>query len=132
MKFPMQFIDLCLGLVESLFARSSDLVDPSLAPSNIPKDGLQQAAALQAMQERVERSRPDAIPVMRQLLHHGQSKDGLVGSVHKHVNPYESEKEFSLFLQHKVNIPLPAQTELDNIELRYMLFGTEVRFNRTS
>jgi hypothetical protein len=126
MKFPMQFIDLCPGLVESLFARSSDLVNPSLASSNILEDGLQQAAALQAMQERVERARPDTIPVMHQFFHHRQPKDGLVGSVHKHVNPYESEKEFSLFLQHKVNIPLPTQTELDNIELRYMLFGIEI------
>jgi hypothetical protein len=50
------------------------------------------------MQERVESSGANAITVMRQLLHHGQSKDGLVRSVHQHVNPYESEKEFPLFL----------------------------------
>ncbi len=71
MKFVMQFIDLCLGLVESLLANGRDLVDPSLASSNILEDRLQQAAALQAMKERVEGSGANAIPVMRQLLHHG-------------------------------------------------------------
>lgn len=71
MKFVMQLIDLCLGLVEGLLARSCDLVNPSLPPANTFKDGLQQAAALQAMQERIQRSGADAISVTCQFFHHG-------------------------------------------------------------
>lgn len=56
------------------------------------------------MQQRIKRSRADAIPVMRQLFHHGKPKDRLVRSVHQHVNPYKSEKELSLLLQHNINI----------------------------
>ena len=108
MKFLMQLIDLRLGLVEGLLARSCDLVNPSLAPSNILEDGLQQAAALQAMQERVQRSRADAISVMCQFFHHCQPKDRLVRGMHEHVNPYESEIELSLLFQHKFNILLGA------------------------
>jgi hypothetical protein len=59
------------------------------------------------MKERIESSWSNAIPMMRQFLHHGQPKDWLVGSVHKHMNPYEAEEEFAL-LQHKINILLSA------------------------
>jgi len=71
MKFLMQLIDLRLGLVEGLLASPCDLVNPSLTPTNILKDGLQQAAALQAMQERIQRSGADAISVTSQFVHHG-------------------------------------------------------------
>lgn len=57
------------------------------------------------MQKRIERSRTNAISMMLQLLHHGQSKDWLMGGMHKHMNPYEPEEEFPLLFQHKVNIP---------------------------
>jgi hypothetical protein len=75
-------------------------------PSNIFEDRLQQTAAFQAVQERVESTRSDAIPVMSQLLHHRKPKNGLVGSMDEHMNPYESEKEFPLVIRHKSNIPL--------------------------
>jgi hypothetical protein len=58
------------------------------------------------MQERVESSRPNAIPVMRQLLHHREPKDGLVGRMYEYVNPDEAEKEFPLVIGHRSNIPL--------------------------
>ena len=61
------------------------------------------------MQQRVKSSGANAIPVMRQLLHHRQPKDRLVRGVHKHVDPYKTEKEFSLLFQHTINIPPPAQ-----------------------
>ncbi len=50
------------------------------------------------MQERIKSSRSGAIPMMGQLLHHGQPEDWLVRSVYQHVNSYESEKQFPLLL----------------------------------
>ena len=91
-KFVVQFIDLHSGLVQSLLASNGDLIDPATFPFNIFEDRLQETAAFQTMQKWVESSRPDAIPVMRQLLHHRQPKDGLVGRMHEHMNPYEAEK----------------------------------------
>ena len=104
MKFMMQFVNLRLGLAESLPAGGRDLVDPALAPSNILENGLQQPSTLQSMKQRVESSWSNTIPVVHQLLHHGQSEDWLMRSVHQHVNPYKTEKEFPLLFQHKINI----------------------------
>jgi len=106
MKFVVKFVDLRFCLDQSLLPDRRDLVNPSLASSDILENRLQQAAAFQAMQERVESSGANAISVMLKLLHHGQSKDWLVRSVHKHMNPYESEEEFPLLFQHKINILL--------------------------
>lgn len=61
------------------------------------------------MQERVKSPGANAVSVMRQLLHHGQSKDRLVRGVQKHVNPYESVKKFPLLLEHRINIPFAVQ-----------------------
>ncbi len=58
------------------------------------------------MQERVEGSGANAITVMRQFLHHGRAKDGLVRSMRKHVNPNKSQKDIPLLFQHNINIPL--------------------------
>lgn len=97
-KFVLQFVNFCSGLVQSLFADCRDPVDSTTAPCNILEDRPQQAAALQSMKERVERSRSNVISVMAQLLHHCQPEDWLVIGMHQHVNPYESEEEFSLLL----------------------------------
>jgi hypothetical protein len=106
MELVVQFVNFHPGFVQSLPADRRNSVNPPLASAYIFEGGPQQAAALQTMQERVERSRANAVAVMRQLLHHGQSKDGLVSRVHQHVHADESGKELSLFLQHKINIPL--------------------------
>jgi hypothetical protein len=104
-KFVVQFIDLHSGLVQRLLAGSRDLIDPATVPSNIFEDRLQEAAAFQAMQKGVESSRPDPIPVMRQFLHHRNAEDGLLRRMYEYMNPYQSEKEFSLVTQHRSNIP---------------------------
>jgi hypothetical protein len=106
MKFVVELINLRSGLVQSLLADRSDLVNPATVPSNILEDRLQQAAAFQAMKERVESTRTDAIPVMRQLFHHSESKDWLMGRMYENMNPYKAEKEFSLLTGHRSNIPL--------------------------
>ena len=75
MKFVMKFIYFFSGFVQGFPPNGGDLINPSLASSNISQYRLQQTASLQAMQKRVESSRTNAIPMMRQLVHHGQSKD---------------------------------------------------------
>jgi hypothetical protein len=105
-QLMVQFIDLRSGLVQSLLTGRRDLVDPATVPSNILDARLQQAAAFQAMQEGVEGSGTDAIPVMRQLLHHRNPEDGLVGRMYEYMNPYQAEKEFPLVTGHSLNIPL--------------------------
>jgi hypothetical protein len=104
-EFVVQFIDFHSGLVQRLLAGSRDLVDPATVPSNILEDRLQETAAFQAMQEGVESSRPDAIPVMRQFLHHRKAEDGLLRRMHEYMNPDQPEKEFSLVTGHQSTIP---------------------------
>ena len=104
-KFVVQFIDLHSGLVQGLLASSRNLIDPATASSNIFEDRLQETAAFQPMQKGVESSRPDAIPVMRQFLHHRNAEDGLLRRMCEYMNPYQPEKEFSLVVLHQSNIP---------------------------
>jgi len=84
------------------------------------------------MQEWVEGPRTNAIPMMLQLVHHGQSKDWLMGRMHQHMNPNESEEEFPLLFQHNVNIPSRGDVEFHIIEFRYMLFESVIRFLEAS
>lgn len=79
MKLVVKFIDLDSGPIQSLLPRSRNLVDPATVSSDIFEDRLQEAAAFQSMQEGVERARTDAIPVMRQFLHHRRAEDRLLG-----------------------------------------------------
>ncbi len=55
------------------------------------------------MQKRIERAGTDVIPVVLQLLHHCQSKDGLMHSVQQHVNADEAVEEFPLLVRHVNN-----------------------------
>jgi hypothetical protein len=119
-KFVVQFIDFHSGLVQRLLAGSRDLIDPARAPCNIFKDGLQEPVSFQAMQKWVECSRPDAIPVMRQFLHHRKAEDGLVRRMYEYMNPYEPEKEFSLVTGHPSNIP---SFNLNRISIVYYRFS---------
>ena len=100
MHFMVQFIDLRSCLVQSFLPSGRDLVDSATMPSNILDNRLQQTGPFQAMQEGVECSWPDAIPVMRQFFHHCHPKDGLVGGMYQDMNPDEAEKEFSLVIGH--------------------------------
>jgi len=58
------------------------------------------------MQKGVEGSGPDAIPMMLQLFHHREAKDGLVGCMDEHMNPNETDEESPLEIRHLINIPL--------------------------
>jgi hypothetical protein len=59
-------------------------------PSNILDGRLQQTAAFQAVQQGVQGSGADAIPLMGQLLHLRKPEDGLVGRRYEYMCPYET------------------------------------------
>lgn len=80
-KLVVQLIHFFPGFLQCPFARGRDLVNAPPAPSNVAVQGLQQPSALQSMQQRVQRTRPDAIAVMRQLLYHCQPEDRLLRSM---------------------------------------------------
>ena len=100
MELVVQFINLRSFLVQGLLPTRRDLVDPAIVASNVLENRLQQAASFQAMQKGVESSRPDAIPVMGQFLHHCKPEDGLVGRMYQDMNPDEAEKDLSLVIGH--------------------------------
>ena len=100
----MQLVDLRSGLVQDLSAGGGDPIDSAAVSADILEDGLQEPAAFEAVEQGVERSRADAIPVMRQLLHHGEAEDGLVRRMQEHMDPYQSDEEFALVTGHPLNI----------------------------
>jgi hypothetical protein len=102
----MQFVDLFTRHRQRILPGSGDSVDPSPPPACIFVLRLEQAAPFQPMQQRVQRSRPDPVTVMRQLLHHGQPKDRLMRGMHQHMNPNQAEKEIPLLSGHPFTIPL--------------------------
>jgi hypothetical protein len=105
MQLVMQLIHLRLSPLQRLPACGSNRID-TLPP---PIDGLgsraQQTAPLQSVKQRIKRTRPNSISVMRQLLHHRHPKDGLMRGMHQHMDPYKPEKEFPLMARHRLNIP---------------------------
>lgn len=77
-KLVVKFIDLHSGPIQSLLAGSRDPVDPTAVSSDILEDRLQETAAFQSMQKRVESAGTDAIPVVSQFLHHRRAEDRLL------------------------------------------------------
>ena len=68
------------------------------------------------MQQGVERTWADAISVVRQLLHHRQPEDGLVGRMDEYMNPDEAEEEFPLVTGHRSTIPpLLPESNIDSV-----------------
>ena len=55
---------------------------------------------------------------MRQLFHHREAKDGLVGRMYEYMNPYKAEKEFSLMTGHRSNIPCFNQNRIPIVYYR--------------
>jgi hypothetical protein len=73
------------------------------------------------MQKGVESSGSDAIPVMRQFLHHRKPKDGFRRRMCEYMYPYEAEKEFSLTIEHKSNIPFHNDTRSSIVYYRFSI-----------
>lgn len=101
----MQFIDLHSRLIQPFPALRCDPVDPAPATANIFKSGSKVPSTLQTVQQRIKRTRANAISVVLQLLDHGQSENGLLRRVYQHMDTYETDKEFSLMEGHHKRIP---------------------------
>lgn len=93
-EFMVEFIDFFRGLIQGSSSRRGDLVDSSPPPSNVFKLRFQQLSAFQSMKKRIESSRPDAIAVLPEFLHHPKSKDRLMSSMYEHVDAYKPGEEF--------------------------------------
>ena len=102
----MQLVDLGRRKDKSLLPGGGNLVDPSLPSLDNPHAGFEKSPSFHSVQQRVERTGPDAISMMPELLHHRQTEDLLVRGMDEHMDPDEAGKELSLMFQHKVNITL--------------------------
>ena len=109
-KLLVQFVDLLGGFCQSPASGGGDLVDAPPSACDSAVRGLQQTAALQLMQERIEGSGANAVSVMRQFLHHGQTEDRLVSRMHQHVNADQAEVEIALTIGHNATIPLELES----------------------
>ena len=105
MQLAVQFVDFFVGLVEGLMAGGGDAVDAAAATGDDLFRGVQEAGGFQAVEERIEGSGADAVAVMGEFVHHGESKDGLVGRVDQHMNPDKAVEKLALRVRHRINIP---------------------------
>lgn len=92
MQLVMQFIDLDSGFCKSPGSGGGDFVYPPPPAANAIKRRAQQPRPFQPVQQRVQRTRTDAIAVMLQLMHHRKPEDGLVRRMQKHVHTNEPVK----------------------------------------
>ncbi len=99
----MELVDLEAGADECFAAGGGEGVEAALASGDVAQAGFKQAAALEAVEERVEGSGADAVVVVGEFVHHGEAEDGLVRGVGQHMDADETEVEFALLLQHRVN-----------------------------
>ena len=99
----MELVDLGAGAGESFAAGGGDGVEAAAAAGDVAEGGLEEAGALETVQERVEGSGADAVSVVGELIHHGEAEDRLVRGVGEHVDADETEVEFALMLQHRIN-----------------------------
>ena len=105
-EFVMEFIYLHFCACQGAFARCRDGVE-ALLPAGHCLDGRpQEAASLQAVEQRVEGSRADPVSVVFELIHHRQAKDGPVSGVDQHVNSDKAGKEIPLRAFHRSTISL--------------------------
>jgi len=100
-EFVVQFIHFLAGLFEGAFPGRRNFVDPSAAAFHMIERGAQQARFFQPVQERIKSSGANAVAVVREFLHHGESEDGLVHGMQQHVDADETVEEFALLIWHK-------------------------------
>lgn len=100
-QLMVKLVYLLSSFPEGLLSRRRDAIDAPGAAASVARNGLEQSAALHPVQKRIKSSRPDAIAVMGKLLHHRQSKDGLMARVQQHVNADQPVKKFLLETLHR-------------------------------
>lgn len=101
MQLVVQFVYFFASVDESLSSGRGNAIDAARPGGGPRGNGPEQAAALHAMQQRIERSRPDAVAMVREFFHHGQPEDGLKARVQKHVNADEPVKQFAPLILHR-------------------------------
>ena len=122
-ELVVELVDFGAGADEGFAAGGGDGVDAAAAAGDVAQRGFEQAGALEAVEQGVEGSGTDAVAVVGELVHHSQAEDGLVRGVGQHVDPDETEVEFALMLQHRINSMGSDENERYVIELRYKLVG---------
>ncbi len=100
-QFVVQFVHFWSGFFERSFSGGCNPIEPSLAALNSIQGRAQKARSLQSVQKRIERAGTDAVAMVREFLHHGESEDGFVHGVHQHVDADEPVEEFALLICHK-------------------------------
>jgi hypothetical protein len=100
-QFMVQFIHFLPGFFEGSFSGGCDLVESSPSAFDAIEGRAQQARSFQPVQKRIERAGADAVAVVREFLHHGESEDGLVHGVQQHVDANKTVEEFALLIYHK-------------------------------
>src|SRR5579875_1000976 len=100
-QLAVQLVDFLTGLAERPPARRSDPVDAPSAPRRGIHRRFQQSGPLHSVQHWIERTRTDAIAVMRQLRHHLHAEDRLLGRMQQHVNADQPIIEFAPMVRHR-------------------------------
>ena len=119
-QFAVQFIDFFFSSFEGSFSGGRDLVEPSTVTVDAIECRAQHARSLQSMQKGIECAGADAVAVMREFLHHGESEDGLLRSVQQHVDADETVEELALLIYHKDKYTsVNESVVLTDIEIRY-------------
>ncbi len=100
MQLVVELVDLFFGPLQRFPAGCGDSIHaPAIARACLRY--LQQACALQPVQQRVQRPRSDAITMMRELLHHRQTKNRFLPRVAENMDANQAIKKFALVIVHK-------------------------------
>jgi hypothetical protein len=99
-KLVVEFIHFFPCLLKSAPAHGSDAVETSSAAIDAIEAGAQKAGAFEAVKQRVQGAWADAITVMLQFLHHGQTKDGLVHRVQQHMDADQAIEKLPFLVSH--------------------------------
>lgn len=100
MQLMVQLVDLHSRLPQGFPSRRRDAIEASRAAAGLTRQCSKQAGALHPVEQRVQRARPNAVAMMRELFHHRQAEDRLMARVQQHVNADQAVKQFALVTFH--------------------------------
>jgi hypothetical protein len=118
-EFVVEFVYLGAGADEGFAAGGGEGVEAAPTAGDAAECGLEEAGALEAVEEGVESSGTDAVAMVGELLHHGEAEDGLMRGMGQHVDADEAEVEFALMLDHGLYVnSFMMRRGYDVIEIR--------------
>lgn len=100
MELMVKLVHFFFGLCECSLSFRRDPVKPPPSSIYAIERRSQQSRSFQPVQQRIECARADAVTMVRKLIHHRESKDGLVRRMHQHMHPNESVEKFALLTCH--------------------------------